>query len=120
MLAWIPPVWLPWTALLWATAWTVWAAVDSWLPPRADLARRIALVLHLLFALQWLAFNTLQIIGVWSRHDYLDFVAPYAPIVYALGPWAIWPAKHFFLDRRSERARRVEGWSWPDDKDGER
>lgn len=106
MLGHVPPAWVPWLAMTWATCWSVWAAIDCWVAPRHAMTLRIAHLLHLAFCLQWSVFETLQLFGVWTRADYLDFVAPYAPVVFAAGPWAIWPIKHWFF-RRTVRAEHV-------------
>lgn len=106
MLAWIPPVWVTWAAMMWALCWSVWACVDCWMPPRHVLTIRIAHIVHLAFCVQWAGFMTAQLFGVWDRAEYLDVVAPYAPVVFAVGPWSIWPIKHLFR-RRSVRAETV-------------
>ena len=105
MIAW-EPAWVTWSAVMWATCWSVWAAVDCLAHPRHALTLRIAHVLHLAFCLQWAVFLTVQFVGVWDRAEYLDVVAPYAPVVFAVGPWSIWPIRHLF-DRRSVRAETV-------------
>lgn len=106
MIAYVPPVWVTWAATVWALCWSLWAAVDCWCHPRHALTLRVAHALHLLFCVQWAAFLTLQFLGVWSRAEYLEVVAPYAPVVFAFGPWSIWPIKHWFY-RRSVRAETV-------------
>lgn len=108
MLAVVPPAWVTWLAMTWALCWSLWATVDSWLHPRNDLPLRVCHAVHLLFCVQWFVFLTIRLSGAWTRTEYLEFVAPYAPIVFAAGPWAIWPIKHWFY-RRTLRGTMTTG-----------
>lgn len=102
VVAYVPPVIVTWLAIVWATTWSTWATIDAFRHPRDSMPVSIAHAVHLVFCLQWAAFLTMQLVGVWTRAQYLGVVAPYAPIVFAAGPWAIWPMKHWFF-RHSKR-----------------
>lgn len=116
-MAWIPPVWVTWAAMMWALCWSVWACVDSWLRPQRTLTDRIAHTMHLAFCVQWGGFMTAEFFGVWNRSEYLDVVAPYAPVVFFAGPWTIWSVAHWF-QRRSVRAETVTMTTVSDSGDG--
>ncbi len=107
MLAYVPPVEITWLTITWAACWSVWATVDSMLKPRHVTPVVVAHCINLLFSLQWWTFLTLQLTGVWSRAQYVEFVAPYAPVVFLVGPWSVWSIKHI-ASRRSLRRNAVD------------
>lgn len=105
MIAYVPPPWITSACIYWATCWSVWATIDCFLAPKRSVVVRTVYAINTLWCLQWSVFLTLWLTGVWTRAEYLDFVAPYAPAVFFAGPWSIWSIFHFTA-RRSVRRRR--------------